>query len=241
MIDLNTVQRGPYSPIYTDLEIRAHNYKFTHNYDDPDAPKIYFTSDTHFGHTKEHIWKAMGFESPTDHAIGIIANINSIVRQQDILIHLGDFCLDTTYEEFTDTLSGINCDNVHHLWGNHNSQIKQLYRQGISAMMGEGSSDNMQIYPLRIGKLNFLGHYAEIKVDKQLIVLSHFPIYSWNKMKSHTWMLHGHEHCTDPNSSVTGVDGKIFDVGINATLHPYSFDAIKSIMANKNVRTNGHH
>jgi len=60
---------------------------FTHS----ESKKIFFTSDTHFNHDREWVFKARGFSNIKEHNDCLIKNINELVRENDILFHLGDF------------------------------------------------------------------------------------------------------------------------------------------------------
>ena len=55
--------------------------------------KIWFVSDTHFGHQKEFLWGPRGFESSKEHDEAVIRNWNSVVAPEDIVYHLGDVML----------------------------------------------------------------------------------------------------------------------------------------------------
>ena len=55
--------------------------------------KIWFTSDTHFGHDKEFLYGPRGFASIGQHDWEIIRNWNSVVGPDDEVYHLGDMML----------------------------------------------------------------------------------------------------------------------------------------------------
>ena len=54
-----------------------------------DVVKYWIISDTHFGHDKmyEYCGRSPGFEAK------ILKNIGNVVGKEDVLIHLGDFCI----------------------------------------------------------------------------------------------------------------------------------------------------
>ena len=62
------------------------NYKF-------DGSRVFFTSDTHFNHTNIIRFCNRPFKDVTHMNETIIANWNSVVGPDDIIFHLGDFCL----------------------------------------------------------------------------------------------------------------------------------------------------
>ena len=71
-----------------------------------DNHRVFFTSDTHFNHDKEFIYGSRGYKDRYEHNDALIAKINEVVRPQDTLIHLGDFCLNITPPEFEEILTG---------------------------------------------------------------------------------------------------------------------------------------
>ena len=187
---------------------------------------VFFWSDTHFGHKKEFVWGKRGFTSVEEHDIHLVNAINGNVGENDILFHLGDFCLNYTQEQFENILFQIKCNNIHYINGNHNSRIKQF----------EHDLNN----PLR-HKVKYMGNYVEAIINNQMIVMMHYPIYSWNAMRKGSWMIHGHEHGAVLNHNQNGIDGKILDIGVDNFPCPLSFESVKTIMANKIVKQVGHH
>jgi len=54
---------------------------------------IWLISDTHFGHNKDFIWKARGFNSVEEMNNEIIKRWNNVVEPNDIVYHLGDIIM----------------------------------------------------------------------------------------------------------------------------------------------------
>ncbi len=206
------------------------------NYNDDHG--VFFTSDTHFNHAKNFIFEARGYKSVTEHNDALIAKINEVVRPQDTLIHLGDFCLNITPPEFESILRRINCDNILYIWGNHNSCIRRMYEETLEGLY---QRNDIEIYPYKIGKITYLGYYKELIVNGQMIVIHHYPIYSWNSMRKGSWCLHGHEHCAVIDHLPDGDGGKILDVGWDYYKSPVSFNEIQKIMHKKQIKSIGHH
>jgi len=208
--------------------------KLIHN----DDHRVYFTSDTHFNHAKNFIFEARGYKSVTEHNDALIAKINEVVRPEDTLIHLGDFCLNITPPEFESILSRINCNNIAYIWGNHNSCIRRFYEDAVTTQY----SIDMEVYPYAIGKLTYLGYYKELIVNGHMIVIHHFPHQIFNQMQKGAWQLSGHSHYTNPTTQVEYPDNKILDVGWDGHGKPLSFPEIQKIMMNKNhVKHDKHH
>lgn len=55
--------------------------------------KIYVTSDLHFGHDREFIWKVRGYDSIDSMNIDLVSKWNSIVTNEDDIYVLGDLML----------------------------------------------------------------------------------------------------------------------------------------------------
>ena len=84
---------------------------------------IYFTSDLHFGHDRDFIYKVRGFDSIAEHDEALISNWNSIINDDDIVFVLGDIML-------KDNDNGIKCwkrlkGQKKIIWGNHDSKPKR--------------------------------------------------------------------------------------------------------------------
>ncbi len=151
----NTTDKSPKSlksffPLPSD-EVEDDKPKLTHN----DSHKVFFTSDTHFRHNQSFIFEARGYKDRYEHDDALIAKINEVVRPEDTLIHLGDFCLNITPPEFNEILARINCQNIAYIWGNHNSCIRRLYEEAVATEYGK----DIEVYPYAIGKLTYLGYY----------------------------------------------------------------------------------
>jgi calcineurin-like phosphoesterase family protein len=211
--------------------------KITHN----DDHRVYFTSDTHFNHAKNFIFEARGYKSVSEHNDALIAKINEVVRSEDTLFHLGDFCLNITMPEFEQIISRINCAHIGYIWGNHNSCIRRQYEETLRSDY-HYQRDDIEVYPYTIGKITYLGYYKEVIVNGHQIVLHHYPHQIWNQMQKSAWQLSGHSHYTNPTTHLDHPDNKILDVGWDGHGKPLSFPEIQKIMMNKNhVKQDNHH
>jgi len=132
-----------------------------------DNHRVFFTSDTHFNHDKEFIYGSRGYSNRYEHNDALITKINEVVRPQDTLFHLGDFCLNITPPEFEEILRRINCNNIAYIWGNHNSCIRRIYEETLA---GEFQRNDIEVYPYAVGKITYLGYYKELIVNGQFII-----------------------------------------------------------------------
>lgn len=210
------------------------------NIRETDDRKLYFTSDLHLGHQRDFVWKARGYNSPSDHDSGVIAEINRKVRHSDILFMLGDFCLNTPIDKMNEYLSHIQCQNIYCLWGNHNSPHEKWVYNSAHTTQIRGTYK--YTYPFEYRNLVFLPHYIEAVFNGQFTVLLHYPIYVWNEMQSGAWMLCGHSHGGCPFSRPDNLSNKILDCGWDLHKTPLSFEELKEIMDMKGfVAMDNHH
>lgn len=211
------------------------------NLKDSATQKVYVTSDTHFGHQRDFVWKSRGHESYEDHDKNLIDTINSLVRPNDILLHLGDFCLNTPIEKYNDILTNINCQNIYTLWGNHNNpHEKRVYIPGQPKQMVRNIP--VMTYPYEYRNVVFLPHYVELVWNGQFIVMEHYPLLVWNEMMHGAWMLCGHSHYGCPQTVASNPNGKILDVGWDGHKKPLTFEEVSAIMSTKQfVVIDDHH
>ena len=156
------------------------NYKF-------DGSRVFFTSDTHFNHTNIIRFCNRPFKDVAHMNETIIANWNSVVGPDDIIFHLGDFCLGGSAEwinvlifhlgdfclggsaEWINVLNRLN-GKIYLIAGNHDiKNLRQNYTKYFEQI-------TMQMH---------------IEVDKQKIYLNHCPFLCYGGAYSDTWQLFG--------------------------------------------------
>jgi calcineurin-like phosphoesterase family protein len=156
---------------------------------------VFVTSDTHFGHNKSFIYEARGYNSVEEHTEKTIEKINTKVKKDDILFHLGDFSLNTSEEQFEKIISKIECQNIHCLFGNHPNPMKKIYRRQISEQFGR---EDINVTPIKYKNLIFLGNQIDCIIYGKYVVMNHFPLDIWDYMKDGSFMLTGHSHYNYP-------------------------------------------
>jgi calcineurin-like phosphoesterase family protein len=189
---------------------------------------IYFTADTHFGH-KNLVrgctsWvnknQCRDFSSLLEHDEFLIKSINSSVGYEDTLYHLGDWSFGG-FENIERFSRRINCQNVHLILGNHDTHI------------AENREDSQELF-------SSVQHYAEVTIEGQTIVLSHWPMKIWNGYHKGWWHLHGHCHNNlKPDEWWTRMTHKerrkTMDVGVDTNnFRVWSFEELKRIMSKLN-------
>lgn len=163
---------------------------------------IHITSDTHDSHKNilgfescdKYRYDLYGDKSDPESVLrmnaGIVKIWNSTVKPTDTVYHLGDVSLaygkkaEPALRRFLDQVNG----HIILLRGNHDHKMT---------------------------KKVFLEYGHEVRDYKRLdlpdgrtIIMSHYPMYVWDKHHHGAVMLHGHCH-----GSLTGQKGKILDVG----------------------------
>jgi len=203
--------------------------------------KLFFTSDSHYNHSNLvktlSNWpegsKTRDFVSLEEMNHGIVNSINSVVGEDDILMHLGDWSFGgfPFVKEFR---SRINCKNVYLILGNHDHHIDRD-KEGIRSLFKH------------VSKYEYITITREAdKGEKSIkirMVLCHFPIASWHDMNQGVIHLHGHVHFS-PEQKLS--PGKMMDVGFDGSeeFRPYSLDEILDIMEDRPVCSlfnNDHH
>ncbi len=183
---------------------------------------LFLFSDPHFMHRNlckgTSVWpdkekSTRDFNTIEEMNQTIVDNINNKVGENDILYCLGDwsFSHPSNVRYFRGKLK---VKTIHLILGNHDKVIRK-------------NKDNVQSI------FSSVQDYTEIQIDKQKIILCHYPIARWRGMNRSTFMLHGHCH-----SKYQG-EGKILDVGIDSyyklfgNYDSFSYEEIKEILNNK--------
>lgn len=195
-----------------------------------DYDKLFVTSDTHFNHNKDFVWKTRGYNSPEEMTSSMIDIINNTVGPDGILLHLGDFCLNTTREMYEDIMSRLKIGAVWMLWGNHNNPIQKSY----------GGSRIQIASSIKGTMVKYLEYYFTFRCGKKTFACLHFPMRIWDGMALGVMHLCGHSHGTLEVSRPEDKSYKILDCGWDIHKKPLTMKEIEDIMATKSIN-NLHH
>ena len=146
---------------------------------------IFLTSDLHFNHDREFVWKVRGFNSVQEMNETIVKNWNSIVGPNDTVYVLGDLCLGGGGPEvlaankvLIESLNG----RLHIIRGNHDTGPRVRMYETCANVVDEVKWADM---------LHYRGYH---------FYLSHFPTLTSNlereSLKQCTCNLFGHTHQT---------------------------------------------
>ena len=186
---------------------------------------LYVTSDTHFNHNQDFVYKKRGYESPEKMTRDMIEIINSTVGENGILLHLGDFCLNTTQEQYHYILSRLRIKEIWMLWGNHNNPIQKSYG---------GTREQVTAYNQGIF-IRYLNHYFTFRKGKKVFVCFHFPINTWGGESVGSMHLCGHSHGDYNISRPEHKEKKILDCGWDIFRKPLHITEVEAIMEKKGL------
>jgi len=170
------------------------------------VPNIYFTADLHFNHRNIIRLCNRNFAltddevsdestKPSNESVQkmnaeLICRLNESVDYQDRLYLLGDIGYFKNRNDLAFWLSQIHCKNVGVLYGNHDNES---LLDDWCTYAGWN-----QLSPIH--EETILGHH---------VVMSHYPMSSWNHMFRGSYNLHGHTH----GKHTPG--GRQYDVGVD--------------------------
>lgn len=194
--------------------------------------KLWFTSDTHYNHSNicsattnwnvvPDDYRTRDFKSLDSMNDALVNNINSLVGENDILIHLGDWSFGG-FESIAEFRNRIVCKNIHLVLGNHDQHILNN-KNNIRELF---SSVHQYLYLT----VTLPQASKNQKIEKHNFVCMHYPIASWQNLNQGTVHLHGHTHLP-PKHRVH--KGKAIDVGVDGNvLDPISLQEILSLVKN---------
>lgn len=179
-----------------------------------ETDRIWFTSDTHFGH--KFMVERRGFDTVEEHDDHIIETWNQKVGIQDIIFHLGDFSF--SHKQKTKGILRKLHGRIHLVRGNHDRM-----GSNVEAM------------------LSWVGNYRQIKPTvrgaTQPIMLFHFPIQVWDKCHYGSWHLHGHSHGNLPQDPTK----RRIDVSWDVWGAPVDLEGIANTMSYLGFKAEDHH
>ena len=188
------------------------------------ADKVYFVSDTHFGHENIIKYCSRPFKNAAEMDKALVKNWNSTVPEDGIVFHLGDFSLGGA-PLMKNLCAALNRKEMHGLWGNHDRSI--LSRIGL----GEGKGRK----PL----FDSLNDILEITIEDnelddkyQKIVLCHYAIATFHGAHKGYWHLFGHSHGTFEHHHPAAID-----VGVDCWGYaPVSYNDIKTFLTKRMMK-----
>ena len=194
-----------------------------------DRQKIWFVSDTHFGHVSILYFhplrrEACGvtleeLQSDKNSAIAkhdqwLINKWNETVRKQDTVYFLGDFCLKN--KEYTENILRQLKGKKFLIRGNHDKSLNGLenYFEWVGDIKEAKFTNN---------QFKFIDPNETFCVE-----MCHFPFLSWNRRPHGTCHIHGHSHGS--TNIVNELTGELrVDVGLDNPYWDYNFVELEQL------------
>ena len=182
-----------------------------------DASKLYFTSDTHWGHEAIIKFCNRPFTSVEEMDNELVRLWNETVPEDGLVFHLGDFC----WSKKWDIRKHLN-GKIILIQGNHDFKNRPQSSKEYEEM--------------------FEGIFQQLflKIEGRRVYLNHYPFLcyggTYRNPKDMVWQLHGHTHF-GPNTSGKDNDRlkmcfpTQYDVGVdNNEYKPISWTQVKEII-----------
>lgn len=178
-------------------------------------PNIFFTSDWHFCHDKEFIYKPRGFSNIEEMNEAIVERYNSIVTDSDIVYCLGDCMLN-------DDAAGLAY--MRHLKGN------------IKLVLGNHDTAARAKKYAELPNVEILGYAHKIKITKRKFgFLCHYPVScaNYNEVGFNRCIsIHGHTHSSERYTLLKLMNGdevqEAYNVAVDAyNCYPVPLDIIR--------------
>jgi len=193
--------------------------------------ELWITSDTHFGHSNlvKGITKwrdkktgaippnVRDYNTLDEMNAAIVDNINSCVKEDDLLLCLGDWAFGG-FDNIRIFRNRLLCKNIHLITGNHDHHIVK-------------NKDNIRSIFSTVTEF-----YTQISIsqpDKESIdlIACHFPLASWENMSKGWIQIFGHVHLP-PHQRIMG--GRAMDVGMDGNeMYPLRLQEVLSLMKNQ--------
>lgn len=182
---------------------------------------IFFTADLHAGHANIIKYCSRPFVNAYEMNETIIRNWNNVVSDHDFVYILGDFVFKGSPGYTNELMSRLKGKKIL-IAGNHDDS--RTLRAGWHEVYG--SSD--------------CAAAKTVKIDKEIIICSHYRHIVWNRSCHGSWHLFGHSHSTLTESVLVGdpisdelrkIPALSFDVGVDAwDFTPIDFDMVRKKM-----------
>lgn len=181
------------------------------------------------------LWEMRGFESVEEHDETLIDHWNFRANDSTIGFILGDIMFGKGGQRaFEDILDKLNFSELYICSGNHTAGFRQSFESIEGNILYLGNK-----------KVIFCPNYFEAFINGQSVVMSHYPILSFNGMGGGSWALFSHVHGTLEKSEIgrlyknSGL--KCYEVSVEENPFPVTFAELQRFMVDKNGESVDHH
>lgn len=154
--------------------------------------KTFVTSDLHLGHYNIIKYCNRPFGDVATMNTALVDNWNAVVGVHDLVYVLGDIWL-----------------------GNPKLAMSVLVQLKGTIRLVKGNHDKPSNLKQYAHRFEWIKDYFELRHDGTLVVMSHYPMTSWNGSYHGSIMLHGHCHGNLPSPGM-----RRLDVGVD--VHDYT-------------------
>ncbi len=212
--------------------------KNLHFKDEPTEGNLLVTGCLHLNHAPKWdnpIWAMRGYASADEMTSRIISRINDSCRSIDTLLVLGDFCLNTTKEQFLSLITRINCKMLF-IRGNHNNPWEKMYLEHCQEKFGYEAIGYQWL-----DKITYLGDYCQLIWNKQLFIANHYPFWIWDHISHGAISLVSHSHGSCELTLPNDTRMKQIDCGFDVWKKPVSFSEIMECANKKGIHKADRH
>ena len=192
---------------------------------------IFFISDLHLFHKNVIKFDNRPFADVEEMHVEMIKRWNNVVGENDIVYNLGDLSFGRSdgTKWFVHSLKG----KIIHIMGNHDK---------MKDIISLGRMDGVHEYGTEIWIKDEDNDGLRGCNGYQQIIMSHYPIFSWNRSHYGSWHLHGHTHGSLMATQQEYYKRKVMDVGCpRIDYTPISYEQVKAEMKKKKVGVVDHH
>lgn len=193
----------------------------------------------HLGHDPSWdvpLWKLRGFNSIAEHDLALTTNWFSRINEDSVLILAGDTMFghnaDVRLRELLTVMPYTTC---YILPGNHTAGWRQLM-QTADAELGLTFGESKRVY--------FCPNYMEFFIDTEAVVVSHYPILSFNGEGDRAYHFYAHVHNSLHKSEV----GRMYlekshslEVSVERYAMPPSFAELRRQLKDKHTQAPDRH
>ena len=138
---------------------------------------IFITSDLHFNHDKDFIWKKRGFSNVNEMNEAIVNNWNQTVSDDDIVYLLGDVAMGSDLQANLRLINRLK-GKKYLAYGNHDTEAR------LKAFKTNRFFEDIQ-----------MGY--RLRYKKHMFILTHYPTITANGDDLRVINLYGHTHQKD--------------------------------------------
>lgn len=181
------------------------------------------------------LWKMRGFEDVNQHDSVLVERWNSKATSDTIGFLLGDNVFGQNADvEFRQLVAKLKFKTLYVMAGNHTAGWKKLL----------DSIESNILIAEHGGTVIFVPNYLDAIINGKSIVMSHYPILSWNGQGGSSWMLFSHVHGSLEQSELGRMylaKGLNREISVEKCPFPITFGELRTEMRAKEYFTPDHH